>query len=149
MAPALTIRPLQASDRSGWDGLWAGYLHFYETTLEPEVTEAAWQRLVAPKGDLRGLVAEQGGRPVGFAHYLLHPSTWALQNYCYLEDLFVSDAARGQGVGRALIAAVEAAARKAGATRLYWVTHTDNKRARQLYDDMAAFNGFIQYRKQL
>ena len=111
--------------------------------------EAAWQRLVAPTGDLRGLVAELDGALDGFAHYLLHPSTWALRNYCYLEDLFVSDAARGQGVGRALIAAVEAAAREAGATRLYWVTHTDNARARKLYDEMAEFNGFIQYRKQL
>lgn len=144
-----TIRPLIAADRRAWDGLWAGYLHFYGTTLAPEVTDAAWQRLVAPKGDLRGLVADSGGVLFGFAHYLLHPSTWALQNYCYLEDLFVSDAVRGQGVGRALIAAVEAAAREAGATRLYWVTHADNRRARKLYDEMAEFSGFIQYRKQL
>ena len=144
-----TIRPLQVSDRSGWDGLWKGYLAFYETTLVPEVTETAWRRLTDSAGDLRGLVAESDGALTGFAHYLLHPSTWALQNYCYLEDLFVSDAARGQGVGRALIAAVEAAARQAGATRLYWVTHNDNARARKLYDEVAEFNGFIQYRKTL
>ena len=144
-----TIRPLVAADRRAWDRLWDGYLNFYETTLEPAVTEAAWRRLVAPAGELRGLVAESDGALLGFAHYLLHPSPWALINYCYLEDLFVSDAARGQGVGRALIAAVEAAGREAGATQLYWVTHTDNARARKLYDELAEFGGFIQYRKQL
>ena len=144
-----TIRPLNASDRSGWDGLWNGYLDFYETHLDPAVTDAAWRRLTAPTGDLRGLVAEADGQLIGFAHYLLHPSTWALQNYCYLEDLFVSDSVRGKGVGRALIAAVEEAGRKAGSTRLYWVTNIDNAKARKLYDQMAAYDGFIQYRKQL
>lgn len=143
------IRPLVAADRRAWDGLWAGYLDFYRTTLDPAVTEAAWQRLVAPQGDLRGLVAESRGQLVGFAHYLLHPSTWALQNYCYLEDLYVGEAARGQGLGRALITAVEMAAREAGASRLYWITHQDNSRARALYDEMAEHAGFIQYRKQL
>jgi len=48
---------------------------------------------------------------IGFAHYLLHRSTWAQVCYCYLEDLFVEPSARGSGAGRALIAAVEAAAR--------------------------------------
>lgn len=144
------IRPLAASDRRAWDGLWAGYLAFYETSLAPDVTEATWARLTAPEGDVRGLVAEgEGGELLGFAHTLIHPSTWALQNYCYLEDLFVSEAARGQGVGRALIAAVEGVARQAGSTRLYWTTHTDNKRARALYDEVAEHTGFIQYRKQL
>jgi GNAT superfamily N-acetyltransferase len=144
-----TIRPLKASDRSGWDGLWNGYLDFYETSLAPEVTEGAWRRLIASEGDLRGLIAESDGRLIGFAHYLLHPSTWALQNYCYLEDLFVSETVRGGGIGRALIAAVEDAARKAGATRLCWVTHIENAKARKLYDQLADYNGFIQYRKQL
>ena len=143
------IRPLKASDRSAWDGLWKGYLDFYETHLDPAVTDAAWRRLTAPTGDLRGLVAESDRRLIGFAHYLLHPSTWALQNYCYLEDLFVSEAGRGKGVGRALIDAVEGAARQAGSTRLYWVTHNDNAQARKLYDQLAEHTGFIQYRKQL
>ncbi|MEO8053448.1 MAG: GNAT family N-acetyltransferase, partial [Acidobacteriota bacterium] len=52
--------------------------------------------------------------------------------YCYLEDLYVSETVRAKGVGRALIAGVEKAAREAKSTRLYWSTHTDNARARRL-----------------
>ena len=66
------------------------------------------------------------GRLVGFAHYLFHPSTWALQEICYLEDLFVDPAARGQGVGRALIHAVYAAADRAQAPSVYWMTQEFN-----------------------
>lgn len=149
MAGALVVRPLTASDRRAWDELWAGYLAFYETKLDPAVTEATWQRLVASVGDMRGAVAEVHGRVIGIAHYLMHPSTWSIGGYCYLEDLYVSDAVRAQGVGRALIAAVEGAAREHGCTRLYWSTHVDNARARRLYDTVAEFKGFIKYQKPL
>ena len=54
---------------------------------------------------------------------------------------------RGSGAGRALIAAVESEARKAGASRLHWLTKEDNHSARALYDKMADRSGFIQYRK--
>jgi GNAT superfamily N-acetyltransferase len=149
MAGALVVRPLAANDRRAWDELWAGYLAFYEAKLDPAVTETTWRRLTAPVGDMRGFVAEINGRLIGLTHYLMHPSTWSINGYCYLEDLFVSDAVRAQGVGRALIAAVEGAAREAGCSRLYWSTHTDNARARRLYDDVAEFKGFIKYQKQL
>lgn len=149
MAGALVVRPLVATDRRAWDELWAGYLTFYETKLAPDVTEATWRRLMTPAGEIQGFAAEINGKIVGITHYLMHPSTWSAGGYCYLEDLFVSDAVRAQGVGRALIAAVEGAAREHGCTRLYWSTHIDNARARRLYDTVAEFKGFIKYQKQL
>ena len=69
--------------------------------------------------------------------------------YCYLEDLFVEPSVRGGGTGRALIAAVEAAACAAGASRLYWLTHETNETAQTLYNKVAERAGFIQYRKKL
>lgn len=149
MAGALVVRPLAATDRRAWDELWADYLDFYETQLDPAVTETTWRRLTAPDGEMHGFAGGINGKIVGIAHYLLHPSTWSIQGYCYLEDLYVSDAVREQGVGRALIAAVEGAARERGCTRLYWSTHTDNARARRLYDAVAEFKGFIKYQKPL
>jgi GNAT superfamily N-acetyltransferase len=86
---------------------------------------------------------------IGLAHYLLHRSTWAPVCYCYLEDLFVEPSVRGGGAGRALIAAVEAAARDAGASRLYWITDETNQTARRLYDKVAERPGVVQYRKKL
>ena len=54
-------------------------------------------------------------------------------------------AARGQGVGRALIQAVYAQARAAGAKRVYWQTHTTNAAGGLLYDKVAQHRGFIVY----
>jgi GNAT superfamily N-acetyltransferase len=87
------------------------------------------------------------GRLVGIAHYIFHRSCWTVGDYCYLQDLFVAEEARSLGIGRALIEAVEAVARRAGASRIHWLTQESNKTARILYDRMAERSGFIQYRK--
>jgi GNAT superfamily N-acetyltransferase len=81
---------------------------------------------------------------VGIAHFLYHASTWA-ERICYLQDLFTEESVRGQGVARALIAAVAERARQAGAARYYWLTQENNEVARALYDKVARFNGFIRY----
>ncbi|QFU16523.1 GNAT family N-acetyltransferase [Microvirga thermotolerans] len=141
------IRPLAPEDREAWNPLWQGYLTFYRATLDPEITETTWSRLLDPKEPVHGLVAVLDGEVVGMVHYLFHRSTWARQGYCYLEDLFTSEAARGRGVGRALIEAVYERARAAGASRVYWHTHEANATARALYDKVAALSGFLQYRK--
>lgn len=142
----MIIRPLAASDRAQWAPLWAGYLEFYETALGPEVTEATFARLIDPGEPMFALVAEGAGALLGFVHCVLHRGTWAIEDFCYLEDLFVAQAARGQGAGRALIEAVYARADTLGCARVYWLTHESNP-ARKLYDKVASHGGFIQYRR--
>ena len=141
------VRVLTDDDYPQWLGLWAGYLRFYRERLSEEITQATFNRLVDPAGELKGLVAESGGRLVGFAHYLFHPSTWSLTGYCYLEDLFVDPDARGQGAGRGLIEAVYAAADEAGSGRVYWMTQEFNADARALYDTLGHRTSFIKYQR--
>ena len=148
MAGETVVRPVRPGDRETWEPLWQGYLTFYQATLGPDVTDATWRRFVDPLEGLGALVAARDGRLIGLAHYLLHRSTWAPVCYCYLEDLFVEPSVRGSGAGRALIAAVEAAARDAGASRLYWMTHETNQTAQKLYNQVAERPGFVQYRKK-
>ncbi len=136
------------SDRPQWDRLWKGYLAFYKTALPDHVSDVTFGRLMRPSEPLHGIGAVVDSRLVGFAHFLLHRSTWA-DTYCYLEDLFSDPSMRGGGIGRALIDAVEAAAREANASRLYWVTRADNDVARRLYDKVADLTDFVQYRKSL
>jgi GNAT superfamily N-acetyltransferase len=143
----LVIRPLRPDERADWEPLWNGYLSFYETSLPKEITDVTWRRLHDAGEPMFALGANAEGRLVGIAHYLFHRSCWTIGNYCYLQDLFVAPDARGIGAGRALIAAVEKAARDAGASRLYWLTKEDNMSARALYDKVADRSGFIQYRK--
>jgi GNAT superfamily N-acetyltransferase len=68
---------------------------------------------------------------------------------CYLQDLFTSEEARGEGVGRALINGVYDRAREAGSTRVYWQTQETNIVAQKLYDKVAERSGFIVYRKNI
>ena len=147
MKPSIDIRPLRPDEREAWEPLWAGYLEFYDATVAPEVTGETWRRLHDPTEPMHVLGAYVDGRLIGIVHYLFHRSTWTVGDYCYLQDLFTVPDARGLGAGRALIEAVYDAARVAGASRVYWLTHESNSTARVLYDKVADRPGFIQYRR--
>jgi len=141
----LEVRPARPADERAWRALWDGYCEFYETEVPPDVTAATWRRLLDPDEPVEGLVAEHGGDVVGFVNCVLHPSTWGTAETCYLEDLFVSPAARGSGAGRALIEAVLERARSRGWDKVYWHTREDNSRARALYDSFAQADDFVRY----
>jgi GNAT superfamily N-acetyltransferase len=142
------VTELREEDRARWAELWRGYLDFYETTLPPERYADTWARLTAADGPIRGFGARLDGDRaplVGIVHYLFHAHAWTDREVCYLQDLFVDSAARGEGCGRALIEWVAAAARARSCHRVYWTTKEDNANARLLYDRIARFNGFIRY----
>lgn len=149
MAARAVIRPVRDDERAAWEPLWAGYLAFYKATIPSDTTDVTWRRLHDDAEPMHVLGAYVDGRLTGIVHYIFHRSTWTVGNYCYLQDLFVADTARGLGVGRALIEAVYEKAKEAGASRVHWLTQTDNARARILYDQVADNSGFMQYRKIL
>jgi GNAT superfamily N-acetyltransferase len=144
---AAFVRSVSAGERAAWEPLWKGYLDFYNTTVPKEVYDTTWARLQDPAEPMAVLGAYVDGELLGIVHFLYHRSCWTVGNYCYLQDLFVSERARGRGLGRALIEAVYDEARTAGASRVYWLTHETNSTAQGLYDKLADRPGFIQYRK--
>jgi GNAT superfamily N-acetyltransferase len=146
----MTIRELRREDHDGWIELWSGYLSFYREELTEEVTSATFARLCDASDGMFALVAlDERGQPIGFAHSLVHPSTWALNGYCYLEDLFVARAARGGEVARALIDATAAAARERGVERVYWHTQQFNGAARSLYDQVGRLTSMVVYERDV
>ena len=150
MSTSVDVRPVQRADFSAWQELWAGYNAFYgrsgATALAPEITQMTWSRFFDAYEPMHALLAEAGGRVVGLAHFLYHRSTTHIDPICYLSDLFTLDAARGQGVGGALIRGVYQHAKLTGSPRVYWQTHEGNAVARRLYDALAERSGFIVYR---
>jgi GNAT superfamily N-acetyltransferase len=144
------IRELRQQDRVAWNELWAGYLRFYRAELAPEVTEQTFSRMTERRDGCFGLAAEaQDGTVAGFAHCVLHPTTWSQGATCYLEDLYVDPGQRGTGAGQALIEAAGERSRAAGAETLYWHTQAFNGRARSLYDTVAQLSSFVHYERQL
>ena len=143
----VVIRPLRIDERADWEPLWKGYQAFYQVDIPDDVTAVTWARLHDPAEPMGALGAYIDGRLCGIAHYIFHRSCWTIGDYCYLQDLFVAESVRNRGLGRKLIAAVEAMARAAGASRVHWLTQETNTDARALYDKLAERSGFIQYRK--
>ncbi len=145
-----TVRELRHEDRVAWDELWAGYLRFYRAEVLPEVTEQTFARVTMRRDGCFGLAAEaDDGTLAGFAHCVLHPSTWSLGGTCYLEDLYVHPGQRGTGAARALIETAGEQGRAAGAETLYWHTQAFNGRARSLYDTVAQLTSFVHYERSL
>ena len=146
----MMIRDATAADEAGFRRLWDAYLAFYDVTLAPAVTDQTWSRILDPASPLSARVAVDGaGKVQGFAVWHHHIASWHLANDLYLEDLFVTDTARGHGLGRALLDDLIALARDKGWSRLYWHTNEGNSRARALYDQYVASDGHIRYRMGL
>ena len=153
MTDKILIRAAQQGDFAEWKLLWDGYNAFYgrkgRTALPDTITNMTWSRFFDGYEPVHALVAEHSGQLLGLAHFLFHRSTISLESTCYMQDLFTIEAARGGGVGRALIEEVYRCAKHAGASRVYWQTHETNATAMKLYDKVAEKSGFLVYRKTL
>lgn len=146
---SIKLAPLSEIDYDRWLDLWQQYLTFYETTLPLSIIEATWRNILDGSVPIHGFGAWLDDRLVGFTHVVLHPNTWDTTECCYLEDLYVDESMRGQGVGRALIEHVYGFANQKNCNRVYWVTQESNNSARLLYDSMATKTDMVQYRKNL
>ena len=146
---SVLIRPVRNDDFERWLPLWDGYNAFYgrhgASALDPAITRVTWQRFLDPAEPMFAGVADVDGVLRGLVHFLHHRSTTRIEPVCYLQDLFTAEAARGQGIARALIEHVYAHAHAAGVRRVYWQTQAGNAAARVLYDRLAAHAGFIVY----
>jgi GNAT superfamily N-acetyltransferase len=149
----LLIRAADKNDFAQWKVLWDGYNAFYgrkgPTALPDTVIKMTWSRFFDGYEPMQALVAEQSGQLLGLAHFLFHRTTISIESICYLQDLFTVEAARGKGVGRALIEEVYQRAKQEGCSRVYWHTHETNATAMRLYNKVAEKPGFVVYRKNV
>ena len=140
------IRPATANDEARWRELWAGYCTFYEVTMSEAITAHTWQRILDAASPVHCIVScDAAGRMQGICHYILHDNTWTLTPVCYLEDLFVDPAVRGQQFGKALIDWLNTQMKAQGWSRIYWMTREDNACARRLYDRYTPRDAFVRY----
>ncbi|HLW22938.1 MAG TPA: GNAT family N-acetyltransferase [Steroidobacteraceae bacterium] len=145
----ISIRPLEQADHPEWLRLWRGYQEFYRVQIPDATSAVVFERLLDPEEPMNGALALREGRQVGLVHHIRHRSCWTVEDYCYLQDLFVDREVRGAGIGRALIEHVYQVAAAQGCSRVYWHTHESNAEAMVLYNRIAERSGFIQYRKTL
>jgi ribosomal protein S18 acetylase RimI-like enzyme len=84
------------------------------------------------------LLAEQAGRPVGYALFYRAYATEQGERGLYLQDLYVVPEARRQGTGRALMAAVARACQADGGCYVFWNARPRNRAALAFYRALGA-----------
>jgi GNAT superfamily N-acetyltransferase len=84
------------------------------------------------------VLAEDDGRPVGFALFFHNFSTFLGRPGIYLEDLFVLPEHRGGGIGRMLLAYLARLAVERGCGRLEWAVLDWNRDAIKFYERLGA-----------
>lgn len=109
---------------------------------EPDAVEVTPAELAAQLAEARPpfecLLAEEGGRPVGFALFCHNYSTWRGRRGIWLEDLFVPEALRGRGVGMALLRRLGQVAVERGCRRMEWSVLDWNTPAHGFYRSIGA-----------
>ncbi len=104
-----------------------------------QATEALMhQALFGAKPSVEALLADIDGRPEGFAAWYESFSTWTGKPGLYLEDLYVTPAARGQGAGRAIFKHLAGLARARGYARMEWSVLDWNEQAINFYKGRGA-----------
>ncbi len=85
-----------------------------------------------------GFIAEEDGAALG---YLLHPAGYdsdRAERYLVVCDLFVREAGRRRGAGRALMEAAMAHCRAIGGCGLFWSVYKPNRLAAEFYRRIGA-----------
>ncbi|MBS0209908.1 MAG: GNAT family N-acetyltransferase [Planctomycetes bacterium] len=94
--------------------------------------------MFGPRPAAEAVIAERAGEALGFALFFQTFSTFRGRVGFYLEDLFVREAFRGQGVGRALLLHLAREAHRRGAGRMEWAALDWNQRAIDFYTALGA-----------
>jgi GNAT superfamily N-acetyltransferase len=100
--------------------------------------ETLHRHLFGPRPAAEALVAERGGRAVGFALFFTTFSTFLCRPGLYLEDLFVEPAHRGVGIGKALLRRLAVLARERDCGRLEWRVLDWNEPSIRFYESLGA-----------
>ena len=109
---------------------------------EPDAVKATEEMLsdalFGPAPAAEAVVAGRDGELVGFALFFHNFSTWTGRRGLYLEDLYVTPAARGEGVGTALLRHLARIAVERDCARFEWSVLDWNADAIAFYRAMGA-----------
>ncbi|MBS7663018.1 GNAT family N-acetyltransferase [Pseudomonas lalucatii] len=145
----LQIRPAQPADTDLILAL-IRELAAYEKLGDQVVAQPAQllEHLFGPRPHAEVLIGEVDGQAAGFALFFHNFSTFLGQPGIYLEDLYVRPAARGAGLGKALLTRLASLAVERGCGRLDWGVLNWNEPALGFYRSLGARpqDGWTNYR---
>jgi GNAT superfamily N-acetyltransferase len=112
----------------------------FEKLAPPDDAGAArlLEHAFGPRPRYELAVVELEAALVGYAVFFETYSTFRAQPSIYLEDLFVAEAARGRGIGRALLTHLAQLAAARGCGRVEWTVLDWNVHAQEFYRSVGA-----------
>jgi GNAT superfamily N-acetyltransferase len=115
----------------------ADYQRFYEAEPDQARNRAHFSQFLEhhDKG-IQFVALDENGQALGFATLYFPMGSVTPGVYCLMNDLFTIPAARGQGVGRALILHCLDYAKAHGFSRISWQTAQTKERAQRLYNSL-------------
>lgn len=136
---ALTIRPATVDD-AALILRFITELAVYEKAEDQvaATAETIKSSLFGEHSPSKALICDLDGKAVGFAVYFFSYSTWQAKRGLYLEDLYVSSDARGQGAGKRLLQHLAGIALENGCGRFEWSVLDWNEPARVFYQSLGA-----------
>ncbi len=135
----VSIRPAEAADVPVIADLIRALARFERLEHEVVMTEELLERaLFGHRPYAEVVLAEDGGRPVGFALFFHNFSTFLGRPGIYLEDLFVVPEHRARGIGRDLLVHLARLAVERGCGRLEWAVLDWNQEAIRFYERLGA-----------
>jgi GNAT superfamily N-acetyltransferase len=112
----------------------------YERLADKVVLDEArlGEHLFGPRPYAEVLLAEDAGAVVGLALFFHNYSTFGGRPGIYLEDLFVRPAARGKGLGKALLLALARLAVERDCCKVEWSVLNWNEPSIRFYESLGA-----------
>lgn len=151
MPSSARIEPISEAQFAALLPMIGDYQRFYRVEeVDEDRNREFFHRFLHPSDDGLLLGAWDGRRLLGYACLYWHFSSLVPAETVLMNDLFVAEAERGRGVGRALIDASAEVARRRGAHHLEWSTEPGNVEAQRLYDSTGAVRSeWVEYELRL
>ena len=138
-SPPFHVRAAEPADIDAIVELIRGLAEFEQLTHLLEVTPAKLHpHLFGARPVAEALVAESGGAVVAFALFFTNFSTFLARPGLYLEDLYVTPAERGRGIGKALLTRLGRLALERGCGRFEWSVLDWTEHAIRFYRSLGA-----------
>ena len=135
----ITIRPATPDDVGTIMGFVRELATFEKAPEQVTSTDAAMhEALFGAHPAAEAIIAELDGERVGMAVFYHNFSTWTGVRGIWLDDLYITPAARGSGAGRALLGHLAGIAIDRGCARFEWWVLDWNERAIEFYRKVGA-----------
>ena len=142
----IRVTRAMAEDKADWIRLWGDWQRHMKGTVPVEVTEGSWRLALDPQSRLTILLARRSdGEALGFATVSFAPVAWTGADVAFLQDLFVSESARGQGAGEALLKAIYADADARGVAQVYWMVDETDEKLQRFYERNAIRTPYLRF----